>query len=66
MELVMCPKCHHAASPIQVGDEGGRRPYWVVQCYNCYYEAAECDEAKVDCRDAIELWNRKVNKENEI
>ena len=66
MNVARCPKCHYAARPIQVGDEGGRRPYWVVQCSHCYYVAADYDEAKVDCRDAIELWNRKVNKENGI
>lgn len=64
--LAMCPKCHHAARPIQVGDEGGQRPYWVVQCSHCYYEAADCDKAKVDCRDAIKLWNERINKENEV
>ena len=64
--LAMCPKCHYAARPIQVGDEGGRRPYWVVQCSHCYYTAADWDEAKVNRGAAIELWNRKVNEENEI
>jgi hypothetical protein len=28
--------------------------------------AADYDEAKVDCSAAIGLWNRKVNKENEV
>ena len=64
--LAMCPQCHRAARPIQVGDEGGRRPYWIVQCPHCYYTVAYWDEAKADCRDAIELWNRKVNKENGV
>ena len=61
-----CPKCNHSARPIQVGDEGGRRPYWVVQCSHCFYVAADYDEAKVYCGDAIKLWNERINKKIEI
>ena len=66
MILEPCPKCSHVARPIQVGDEGGRRPYWVVQCSHCFYTAADWDEAKVDRGAAIRLWNERTNKKNEI
>ena len=66
MKLAMCPKCHYAARLIQVGDEGGHRPYWVVQCSHCYYEAADCGEAKVNYKDAVKLWNERINKENGV
>ena len=66
MTLEPCPKCSHVARPIQVGDEGGRRPYWVVQCSHCFYTAADWDEAKVACEAAINLWNERINKKIEI
>lgn len=61
--LADCPKCCARAQLIKVGDEGGERRYWSVQCTECYYEAAAADEAKVNMWDAVSLWNERVNKE---
>lgn len=60
-----CPKCNTTPRIIHVGDEGGQRRYWTVQCPQCLYEAADLDEAKLTQLGAINIWNRKVRKDNE-
>lgn len=57
----MCPKCGGLPVFKQVGDN---KEFWAVQCSNCGYYAANCNEAQMTPEAAMKLWNMKVKKEN--